>query len=243
MRLLFIRHGDPDYEKDSLTKQGWVEAECLAERISALDVKDFYVSPLGRAKDTASLTLKKMNREAKECEWLQEFPPRICRPDRKDRKSNVWDWLPQDFVEEERFYSKDLWMESPVLKEGHVEEQYRLVTTKFDELLKTYGYEREGNLYRVRKPNSDTIVFFCHFGVQGVILSHLMNLSPMALLQSTCAAPSSVTTVYTEERRKGIAQFRICAFGDTSHLYVRGEEPSFAARFCECYDNEDERHD
>jgi probable phosphoglycerate mutase len=58
-----------------------------------------------------------------------------------------------------------------------------------------------------------------------------------------CAAPSSVTTVVTEERRKGVASFRMSSFGDISHLYAGGEEPAFAARFCECYDNEDERHD
>ena len=58
MKLLFIRHGDPDYTIDSLTEKGWKEAEFLSEKIAALDVRDFYVSPLGRAKDTASCTLK-----------------------------------------------------------------------------------------------------------------------------------------------------------------------------------------
>ena len=52
MRLLIVRHGDPDYSIDSLTEKGWKEAEYLSERLSKLDVKDFYVSPLGRAKDT-----------------------------------------------------------------------------------------------------------------------------------------------------------------------------------------------
>ena len=60
MRLVIIRHGDPDYAIDSLTEKGWREAGLLSERISKLDVKEFYVSPLGRAKDTASLTLEKM---------------------------------------------------------------------------------------------------------------------------------------------------------------------------------------
>ena len=71
MRLLIIRHGDPDYKKDSLTEKGWREAALLADRISELNVAAFYVSPLGRAKDTASLTLRKMNREAVECDWLR----------------------------------------------------------------------------------------------------------------------------------------------------------------------------
>ena len=56
--------------------------------------------------------------------------------------------------------------------------------------------------------------------------------------QETEASP----TIVTEERRKGTAQFRCLGFGDVSHLYAGGEEPSFAARFCECYDD-DTRHD
>lgn len=80
MKLLFIRHGDPDYTIDSLTEKGWKEAEFLSEKIAALDVRDFYVSPLGRAKDTASCTLKKNGRTATECKWLREF-------DVKDQKT------------------------------------------------------------------------------------------------------------------------------------------------------------
>ena len=36
MRILIIRHGDPDYEKDSLTQKGWHEAELLADKSSAV---------------------------------------------------------------------------------------------------------------------------------------------------------------------------------------------------------------
>ena len=80
MRILIIRHGDPDYEKDSLTEKGWREAALLAERISQMEVAAFYVSPLGRARDTAGLTLEKMNRKAVVCDWLQEpsFSARFC---------------------------------------------------------------------------------------------------------------------------------------------------------------------
>ena len=67
-------------------------------------------------------------------------------------------------------------------------------------------------------------------------------MSPMVLWHNLCAAPSSVTTLTSEERRKGIAGFRMNSYGDISHLYAHDEPPAFAARFCECYDN-DERHD
>ena len=74
MKLLIIRHGDPDYEKDSLTKTGWREAELLANRLETMDIAAFYVSPLGRAQDTASCTLTAMHRTAETLDWLQEFP-------------------------------------------------------------------------------------------------------------------------------------------------------------------------
>lgn len=67
MKILIIRHGDPDYSIDSLTEKGWREADMLAERIAPLKVKSYYVSPLGRARDTAFATLKKRTERPKHC--------------------------------------------------------------------------------------------------------------------------------------------------------------------------------
>jgi probable phosphoglycerate mutase len=129
------------------------------------------------------------------------------------------------------------------MREGKVDETYHYVIENLDRLLESYGYVRDGEIYRACAPNRDTIVFFCHFGVECVLLSHLMNVSPMNLWHHTCAAPTSVTTLVTEERREGKAVFRMSSFGDISHLYAGGEEPAFAARFCETYDCAEERHD
>ena len=146
-------------------------------------------------------------------------------------------------TKEPKYYDVSTWMDTKVMQAGNVREQYEWVCKEMDALLKRYGYEREGLYYRVVKPNNDTIVLFCHFGVECVLLSHLLNISPMLLWHGFCAAPTSVTSIYTEERREGIASFRVNEFGSTAHLYVAGEGPSFSARFCECYTNWDERHD
>lgn len=37
MKLLIVRHGDPDYSIDSLTPKGWHEAELLKNRLTKLD--------------------------------------------------------------------------------------------------------------------------------------------------------------------------------------------------------------
>lgn len=243
MKLLIVRHADPNYDIDSLTEKGWREAEYLSERLAKTDVKCFYVSPLGRAKDTASLTLKRLNRTAVECAWLREFYALIRRPDVKDRKAIAWDWLPQDWMPEKQFFMPDEWYKQEILQAGGIKKEYDWVVENFDALLEEHGYRREGPYYRALRANNDTVVLFCHFGVECIMLSHLLNVSPMVLWHGACAAPSSVTTVVTEERRKGIASFRMSAFGDVSHLYLHGEPPSFSARFCECHGNEGERVD
>lgn len=243
MKLLIIRHGDPDYERDTLTEKGWREAEYLEEKLSNMEIHEFYVSPLGRARDTASCTLQKMNRTAQTCQWLREFDAPIWRPDVPDQKKICWDWLPADWMAEERHFSCRNWYETPALQEGNVKKEYDWVCGNLDQLLQDHGYVRDGYYYRAERPNEDTLAFFCHFGLGCVLLSHLLNISPMVLWHNFCAAPSSVTTVVTEERRKGTASFRMLAYGDTSHLYANGEAPSVSARFCERFENMQERHD
>lgn len=242
MKLLIIRHGDPDYSIDSLTPTGWKEAELLAQRVSKLDVKAFYVSPLGRAKDTASVTLNLMGRTAEVMPWLREFAPAGRDPNRPGAKP-MWDWLPQEWTAEPLFYHPDTWHQQADYASINAEAEAKWVAEGLDALLEKHGYVRQGKLYRAQKPNEDTVVLFCHFGVECVLLSHLLGISPMVLWHGTCAAPTSVTTLTTEERREGIAYFRMSSFGDISHLYAAGQEPAFAARFCEMYTNFDQRHD
>lgn len=242
MRLMIIRHAEPDYSIDSLTPRGWEEAEILAKRISKLNVKAFYCSPLGRAKDTASCTLKAMGREAEIMPWLQEIP---ILPDvpHTDKPVCAWDWLPQDWTKEPDFFLHDKWAQVQTMAKAGMGTYCAQVTDGLDAVLAHHGYVREGNFYRVEKSNQDTVVFFCHFGLECVLLGHLLHISPMVLWHSTCAAPTSVTVLNTEERREGIASFRMSNFGDISHLYAAGKEPSFAARFCETYQTRDPNRD
>ena len=93
-----------------------------------------------------------------------------------------------------------------------------------DEVLAKHGYVRNGNYYDAVSPNEDTLAFFCHFGVTCVMLSHLLGISPMILWHGFCAAPTSVTSLITEERREGVALFRMNAFGDTAHLFANQEQ-------------------
>ena len=245
MKLIIIRHGDPDYEHDSLTETGRLEAQCAAKRLAGHDITAFFVSPLGRAQETARYTLETMHRKARTLPWLREFEAPILHPDTGDVRV-PWDWLPGVWTTEPAFYDRERWAETAVMREYGVGKEAERVYAGLDSLLAEYGYHREGGFYRVERPDHarcETLVLFCHFGVECVMLSHLIGCSPMVLWHGLCAAPTSFTVLTSEERRKGIASFRINTFGDTGHLYAEGYEPSFSARFCESYDNAEERHD
>jgi probable phosphoglycerate mutase len=125
-------------------------------------------------------------------------------------------------------------MDIPFIKNSNVPDGYNYVIKNFDELLAKHGYVRKGKYYEVANSNKDTLVIFCHLGLECVLLSRLFNLPFIALTQHFAPAPSAVSVIYTEERKPGIAQFRAQCLGDLSHLYVDNIEPSFMARFREC---------
>ena len=233
MKLLLIRHGEPGIE-DALTEKGKREAVLLASRLAVMDITEYFCSPLKRALETAEPTLKGACREATVCPWLQEFAIPIRQP-KPEIRPVPWNWLPEDWLPEPRFSSSDAWMEHEAFREAGIGEAYRNVVSSFDALLTEHGYRRDGLFYRAERPNTDTLAFFTHFGLSCVLLSHLFHCSPMVLWHSLVMAPSSVTTLCTEEREKGIAIFRASSIGDISHLVSAGEAPSFAARFPETY--------
>ena len=115
MKIIFIRHGDPDYVNDTLTEKGRREAELLSHRVIKWDVKDFYCSPLGRAKDTAAYSMDKLNRTAEEKDWLREFFYPVKDPvTGQDR--NAWDFMPEYWTKEPLLYDKDRWLDAPPKK-------------------------------------------------------------------------------------------------------------------------------
>ena len=180
MRILFIRHGDPDYINDTLTKKGHREAKLLAERAADLNLGSCYVSPLGRAKDTAQYCLDKVGKTAQTVEWLREFPARIdlnqavhlqkAYPTAEKENGRyvpriVWDIVPSYWMEHGECMDRDAWRKSDLCQNSDAVEVYDRVTLEFDRFLAEHGYVREGSSYRVERECTETVTFFCHFGI------------------------------------------------------------------------------
>ncbi len=241
MKIIIIRHGEPDYKIDGLTEKGKCEVELLADYMEKEDITKVYCSPLGRARLTAQPFLDRKGIEAEYCDWLREFGHALVKLPYIDYNIRCWDILPEYIDTFETIYSPTRWKEAEFVKNSKVPEAYDAICRKFDSLLLKHGYRRDKYNYIAEKPNHDTIVLVCHYGLTGVLLSHLMNCSPYSVWQHVFTAPTAVTTIYTEERKDGIALMRAASIGSTAHLYAGSEPASFSGRFCECF-TDDTRH-
>lgn len=242
MKILIIRHADPDYSIDSITEKGKVERALLTERLKKENITAIYCSVLGRARDTIQPAAEHFGITPEYCDWLREFDYAKIKVPYLDRDKNAWDILPELVNENPLLYHPDEWRNVDFIKKSNVPEMYDRVVKELDRVIAKHGYIKNGAYYRAEKPNHDTIVFTCHFGLGAVLISHLFNTSPYPFWQNSFLAPSSVTEFYTEERIEGIASFRCFAMGDVSHLYHGGEAASFSGRFCECFTDNTRHH-
>ena len=240
MKIIFIRHAEPDYANNTITEKGWREARLLAPRVAGWNVDKFYVSPLGRAQHTAQPSLELTGRTAETKEWMREFNVQAYNVVNR-RTATCWDMFPEVWTEEPLLYDKDRCFEAPMFRGTNGQSEFEYVTGSLDKLLEEYGYHRHHNYYHADDDakRDDTIVCFCHLGVTCVFLAHLLGISPMVLLHGLFIPPSSVTIVQTEERVPGCACWRAQSIGDTTHLYI-GEEPvSIMASFVNPFQERD----
>ncbi|MBQ8525430.1 MAG: histidine phosphatase family protein [Clostridia bacterium] len=223
MKIIIIRHGDPDYSIDSLTEKGWKEAEYLSERLVKLPIDDFYSSPLGRARDTAKPTLSKLGREAEVLNWLREFDGKIVSPYTGEQRIS-WDLPPSVWCNEKRYYDMKEWSTTDLISTGNAAKIYKETTYGIDALLARYGWMRDDFSYRGGEDK--TIALFCHFGMGITVLSYLLGISPIVAQNNFFLAPTSVTTLVSETDASGCSHFRAIGVGDISHLYAKDEPMS-----------------
>ena len=261
MRLIFIRHGEPDYTTDTLDEKGVREAKALAERTKHWDVDRIYCSPLGRARQTAEPTLQALQKDAVILPWLQEFhfpieDPLTCEV------HGPWDLMPQYFTKEPLMLDQKRWIDAPLYKDhADLRKRWEQIRAGMDGILEEYGYTRCGGYYQFEEPDGSplpsevsdlqlhgtkdyevrdaddtkSLVFFCHFGVTCVILGYLLNISPVLLWQGTCIPTTGVTILNAEKRLHNASYFRMQTLGDCTHLHAAGEPLSGFAAFSQLF--------
>lgn len=209
MILHIIRHGDPDYENDTITAFGHEEAKALSVWLDRTEIHRIYTSPLGRAKDTASYTCARKGITPTVLPWAEEsmdymrhFPADARCEFRFSTAEGITDYI--DFCDDRM----------PTID--------RLITSA-DAFFKELGYERQGTHYKITAPNDDVVAIFCHGGFGTALTAHLLGMPPAFGFPSMFKTTTSVTTfIFRDYYNTGLTRPRMLHFGDVSHLYAAG---------------------
>ena len=73
MRIIFVRHGHPNYAENCLTELGKVQAAAAAEALKNEPITAAYSSPFGRAKETCDYIVEGRNLDIRILDFMREL--------------------------------------------------------------------------------------------------------------------------------------------------------------------------
>ena len=214
MRIIFVRHGEPDYEKDCLTPTGKLQAEAAARRLAREGIGEIYTSPMGRASETAACTAELLNLPVRTLDFMHEISwggPGI------PYEGHPWT-VSDRMISSDNFdfYHQD-WRHHPLFEKNTAVRYLDGISLRFDELLRGQGYRHEGTRYFCETDRQKTIAVFSHGGSGACVLAHLLAL-PFPYVCTVMPYEFTSIIILEFPVRKGeYVHPRIELFNDTAH--------------------------
>ena len=226
MLFFYIRHADPIYSPDSLTKQGELQASALAKRLALYGIDKIYASTSNRAQMTARPTADLLNKEvelldfAKEGYAWGEFTIEI-EPGKRQ-------WFFQNQGVKELFHSDEVialgeeWYKHPGFASCSSKSGLDRIGTASDELFESLGYRHLGNgRYQVVNKTDERIALFAHQGFGLAFLSHVLGI-PYPMFASHFDIGHSGMTVIEFRDDGGYSYPKVLTLSNDAHLLREG---------------------
>jgi probable phosphoglycerate mutase len=176
MRLILVRHGDPNYELDCLTELGHKQARIVAERLLEENIEKIFSSPMGRAQQTAQPFAELSGlKTIHTLDFMHEI--RYGRADALYQSGNPW-VCAIDLMQHGADLQDPCWRDLPEFAENVATIDIDNVMAGTDEWLSTLGYDREGLYYRCKTEDDRKRIFvlFSHGGSSTAFLSRVLNI-------------------------------------------------------------------
>lgn len=218
MRIVFVRHGHPDYKLDCLTKLGHQHAEAAAQRLEDEPFTKIYSSTCGRAVETAQHIAARHNLPVESFDFMREIKWGSINGDPLPHKGGYpWEVAKAMVANGETLVDPN-WAEEGQFANNSVKYLVQNIAVEFDKLLETLGYVREGEFYRITRDNPDTVAMVSHGGSSAAVLAHLFNLP----FPFCCAAMgldyTGITVVTLADEGEGLVTPRFEMVNDARHI-------------------------
>lgn len=218
MKIIFVRHGHPDYINDCLTEIGHEQAEKAAFRLKDEKITEIYSSPFGRAYETAQHLAKLLSKDVKKLDFMREIKWGPTEGGEVYGEGHPWDTslyalsLGYSLMDES-------WTRKPPFSDNIVFSEIERVARQSDQWLESIGYRREGANYRVISDDTDrTIALFSHGGSSSALFSHMLNLPFFYLCRALCPDFTSITVLSLSDEKGSITAPMIELANDSRHI-------------------------
>ena len=219
MRIVFVRHGEPDYARDCLTELGRVQAKKAAQRLLGEGIGEIYASPLGRARETAQAAAEVLGLPVKTLDFMEEV--RWGSADGEALYAGGHPWaIADEMARQGMELNRPDWRDAPWFRTNRVVECVDRVERGIDEWLAGFGYLREGKHYRhtAEEEQHKTVALFSHGGSSCAAMGHILGL-PFPYAIALLHLDFTGITVVRLDSRAGIGAIpQLKCSNDTAHL-------------------------
>ncbi len=236
MLLFYIRHGEPIYEPDGLTSDGFVQADALVSRLGSLGLDKIFSSTSNRALQTARPTAEAIGKDITELDWCNEAHAwhelTVRKPD--GRLTWCWAYPPmREFLLSPEIRRLDSsWYEHPYFDNTKFKEGFLRIEHETHAFLASLGYsfDKARGMYKAVAPTDERIALFAHQGFGLAFLSALLNIPyPMVATHLDMTYTGVSVIEFKGELGDSVSPVLLQLSND-SHLFKSGIETNYNNR-------------
>ena len=177
MRIIFVRHGEPDYAHDCLTEVGRSQAKAAAIRLTEEGIEEIWSSSLGRAAETAEAASEMLGLPVRTLDFMQEVTWGSTDDTQLFAGGHPW-VIVNEMARQGLELNRPDWRTSPYFRANRVSACVDRIEQGIDEWLAGFGYVREGLYYRhtVEEKRHRNVALFSHGGSSCAAMGHILNL-------------------------------------------------------------------
>jgi len=219
MKIIFIRHGEPDYENDTLTEKGFVQAELVSQRLLEEGISEIYASPLGRAQDTARPLSEKTGLPVKTLGFMRELTWGSIDGGPVFSDGHPWD-ISDEMAKQGMDLTRTDWETNEFYRNNKAVSSVRTVEEGLDKWLAGFGYRRNGLYYEHDNSEDEhkIVALFSHGGSSTAAIAHMLNL-PFPYAIAMLHIDFTGITVLRLDKKKGAGVLPCMKLAnDTKHL-------------------------
>ncbi len=217
MRIIFVRHGHPNYELDCLTELGHQHAAAAAERLKEEGIEKIFSSTCGRAYETAGYTARALGLEIEKCEFMREIGWGTLEGEPLYRDGHPWDTADRMVLDNQPLMEENIFAREPFCRNDAKNYVSRIADAS-DAWMESLGYKREGNYYRCIAPRYHTVAAFGHGGASAAQFSRLLNLPFLFVCCAMGIDYTGICVLDLPEKPGQLVTPRIEIFNDARHI-------------------------